>query len=60
MTNRLGLAACVVTVFTVAGLVAPLHGGPDGRHTGQGRRRSQGSLRQAQDLGWIVEEQTVG
>jgi hypothetical protein len=28
MTNRLGLAACVATVFTVAGLSAPLLGGP--------------------------------
>jgi hypothetical protein len=28
MTNRLGLAACVVTVFTVVGLAAPLRGGP--------------------------------
>jgi hypothetical protein len=28
MKNRLGLAACVATVFTVAGLTAPLLGGP--------------------------------
>ena len=28
MTNRLGLAACVATVFTVASLNAPLFGGP--------------------------------
>ena len=28
MSNRLGLAACVVTAFTLAGLAAPLRGGP--------------------------------
>ena len=28
MTTRLGLAACVATFFTVAGLAAPLLGGP--------------------------------
>ena len=28
MTNRLGLAACVAAVLTVAGLAAPLLGGP--------------------------------
>ena len=60
MKNRLGLAACVATVFTVAGLAAPLLGGPADDTPAKDGVEAKVSLQEAEDLGWIMEKQDLG